>query len=146
MAKNDKQSIIFRDEWLAALRSGKYKQGKDALRTADNKFCCLGVYCDILQEKGYGEWEVDYAAKKHRFKYKNCESISVLPQSVVKIFGFKDTCGIGFVETKTSNGDLTEFNDKGISFYNIAKIIEANTENANVIKKNGKIYKEIGQC
>lgn len=30
-------------KWLAALRSGEYKQGKQTLRTSDNKFCCLGV-------------------------------------------------------------------------------------------------------
>lgn len=31
----------------AALRSGKYKQGRFALRRADNTYCCLGVYADI---------------------------------------------------------------------------------------------------
>lgn len=36
-------------EWVAALRSGKYEQGKYTLRTPDNKFCCLGVYCDMKQ-------------------------------------------------------------------------------------------------
>lgn len=33
--------------WVAALRSGKYKQGRGKLRTADNKFCCLGVLCNL---------------------------------------------------------------------------------------------------
>jgi hypothetical protein len=32
--------------WVAALRSGEYKQGKGALRL-NNKFCCLGVLCDL---------------------------------------------------------------------------------------------------
>lgn len=32
--------------WLKALRSGEYKQGKLALRIK-NKYCCLGVLCDI---------------------------------------------------------------------------------------------------
>lgn len=35
------------DQWIAALRSGKYQQGHGALRSGD-KFCCLGVLCDIL--------------------------------------------------------------------------------------------------
>lgn len=35
-------------KWLEALRSGKYKQGRSALRTIQDEFCCLGVLCDIV--------------------------------------------------------------------------------------------------
>ena len=35
------------DKWVEALRSGKYKQGKSALKK-DDSFCCLGVLCDII--------------------------------------------------------------------------------------------------
>jgi len=40
-------------KWVEALRSGKYKQGKRALRTGRDKpendlFCCLGVLCDLI--------------------------------------------------------------------------------------------------
>lgn len=38
------------DRWIAALRSGKYVQAKDAL-CSNAGFCCLGVLCD-LSEKG----------------------------------------------------------------------------------------------
>ena len=34
-------------DWLKALRSGKYQQGKGSLNPAIGKFCCLGVACDI---------------------------------------------------------------------------------------------------
>lgn len=37
--------------WLEALRSGKYIQGVSKLRNRDNTFCCLGVLCDINQDK-----------------------------------------------------------------------------------------------
>ena len=33
--------------WVAALRSGDYVQGTGQLRTADNKFCCYGVLCNL---------------------------------------------------------------------------------------------------
>jgi hypothetical protein len=33
--------------WLAALRSGEYKQGRKQLATEEGKFCCLGVLCEI---------------------------------------------------------------------------------------------------
>ena len=33
--------------WVAALRSGKYKQGTGRLRGKDDTYCCLGVKCDV---------------------------------------------------------------------------------------------------
>lgn len=42
-------------EWLAALRSGEYKQETGILR-ARGGFCCLGVLCDLYVKKGIGEW------------------------------------------------------------------------------------------
>jgi hypothetical protein len=40
-----------RAQWTAALRSGKYVQGRAALY-ADGKFCCLGVLCDLAVSAG----------------------------------------------------------------------------------------------
>lgn len=31
------------DQWIAALRSGEYEQGKGTLRTSSGYYCCLGV-------------------------------------------------------------------------------------------------------
>lgn len=42
-------------KWIEALRSGKYQQGMRRLKTHDNKFCCLGVLCDISET---GKWKV----------------------------------------------------------------------------------------
>lgn len=41
-------------KWLKALRSGKYQQGDKALRTKDQRHCCLGVLCDISR---LGQWK-----------------------------------------------------------------------------------------
>ena len=43
------QSITkeLKDQWVAALRSGKYEQGRGLL-LKDDKFCCIGVLCDII--------------------------------------------------------------------------------------------------
>jgi hypothetical protein len=46
----------FKTHWVAALRSGKYKQATDVLKSTSGGFCCLGVACDI---NGV-EWETDY--------------------------------------------------------------------------------------
>jgi hypothetical protein len=44
--------------WIAALKSGQYLQGIGKLRSVYDKYCCLGVLCDVLhQTQQVGEWE-----------------------------------------------------------------------------------------
>jgi hypothetical protein len=38
-----------KQRWVAALRSGHYKQGRFDLRFVDNTFCCLGVLVDLVE-------------------------------------------------------------------------------------------------
>lgn len=45
----DKDNLI--EDWIKALRSGKYKQGTGYLCKND-KYCCLGVLCEIAKQKG----------------------------------------------------------------------------------------------
>jgi len=49
-----------RADWTAALRSGKYKQGKGQLITpilGEMHFCCLAVLCDLHSEAtGKEKW------------------------------------------------------------------------------------------
>jgi len=53
-------SNLTRDEkkdWLEALRSGEYKQGKGKLRRTvkgEVRHCCLGVLCDLRDPEGWG--------------------------------------------------------------------------------------------
>lgn len=44
---NNKMRPSIKKKWVAALRSGDYKQGRDQLRNEQNEFCCLGVLCNI---------------------------------------------------------------------------------------------------
>jgi hypothetical protein len=37
-------------KWVAALRSGEYEQGVEALKAGD-AFCCLGVLCDLYAKQ-----------------------------------------------------------------------------------------------
>ena len=46
MAQPETLKPVTRAEWIAALRSGAYKQGRDSLKRGD-RFCCLGVACDL---------------------------------------------------------------------------------------------------
>jgi hypothetical protein len=43
-------------KWLKALTSGRYKQARKKLRVAD-KFCCLGVLCDLYAKETGEKWE-----------------------------------------------------------------------------------------
>lgn len=50
-------SSSLRDQWVAALRSGKYVQGRGALRHQGHDgvdtYCCLGVLCDVAIPNGW---------------------------------------------------------------------------------------------
>lgn len=45
--------LTAKKQWVDALRSGKYPQGHETLRTLDDKFCCLGVLADVLRPDGW---------------------------------------------------------------------------------------------
>lgn len=40
-----------KSQWVSALRSGEYEQGRGRLER-DGKFCCLGVLCDLAVKAG----------------------------------------------------------------------------------------------
>ena len=103
-----KLPVKFKEKWVAALRSGKYKQDKDQglLETDDGKFCCLGVACKVA---GVGN--------------KN----NVLSQAWIE--GSKDF-KIGVPKVLKGNDELptrlAQMNDEGKSFKFIATWIEKN--------------------
>jgi hypothetical protein len=39
-------------DWITALRSGEYEQGKDRLRPTPDTYCCLGVAADVAIKTG----------------------------------------------------------------------------------------------
>lgn len=48
-------------EWVEELRSGRFKQGRERLKTAPHRrpepeYCCLGVLGEILCRRGMAEW------------------------------------------------------------------------------------------
>jgi hypothetical protein len=55
-----------KEEWVEALRSGSYTQGRNALRSYNDvedrsadEYCCLGVLADLLVKRGDAEWQGD---------------------------------------------------------------------------------------
>lgn len=52
----------FTKKWIRALRSGKYRQGREKLRTKAGGYCCLGVGLKIMYPKIK---DFDEIVKKH---------------------------------------------------------------------------------
>lgn len=40
-------NLEHRQQWIDALKSGKYKKGEGRLKTNDNCYCCLGVLAEL---------------------------------------------------------------------------------------------------
>jgi hypothetical protein len=110
--------------WLDALRSDKYKQGRDRLRH-DNGFCCLGVLCDIVKDEIGGRWEGP--ADNPIFVVGDEYATGALPYAVQELAELKQSNPeIEAIMIKDENApvSLAGMNDHGVSFAKIADIIE----------------------
>lgn len=126
------QQAEHRAKWIEALRSGRFKQGRNRLRDglhveAEN-FCCLGVACELAaeagitrrMERGYGN---GYGPGRN----------ATLPYSVADWLGLTDDAGVLTEPVEFAGDDgprratsLTQLNDDaGKTFAEIADLIEA---------------------
>jgi hypothetical protein len=105
-------------KWVAALRSGEFKQGTMRLRK-DDCFCCLGVLCELFraEKPDASKWEQN--GDRMEFHASGVFSSALLPDPVWRWAGLD---GRG---PHLPKGDsLTFVNDNGTSFPEIAKLIE----------------------
>lgn len=102
--------------WISALRSGRYQQAKESLRK-DDRFCCLGVFCDLF---GGGCWvERMNVVRGMEYVYKS-------PDGDCMESHLTDTmCAKHGLSVKDMNA-LATMNDDGDSFQWISNHIEAN--------------------
>lgn len=59
----------YKEQWLKALRSGKYEQGQTALKNKDdNTYCCLGVLSEVcfgkIRQRRNGEEYLNISARR----------------------------------------------------------------------------------
>lgn len=93
-------------KWIAALKSGQFKQGKDRLKNKD-KYCCLGVLREV---SGYtGRTASGLLTPRHRKRSWSSKSL---------------VDGLPVDQQQT----LAEMNDGGYSFSKIADWIEENIQ------------------
>jgi hypothetical protein len=106
-------------KWLKALRSGKYKQGKERLQTTAGRFCCLGVLCDLHAQATGAKWGEREGAPVYG---KLEDAPYYLPPVVQRWAGLKDKrCTL---PESAEWEDLGDANDSGKRFSTIAKLIE----------------------
>lgn len=113
-----------KQRWVAALRSGEYKQGTNWL-CKNGEFCCLGVLSDLAVKDGVisarpSEWD-------EATTYFDNEP-ALLPEAVAEWAGLPcaedgpledPVVQVGGVEK-----GLSELNDEGMTFTELADIIE----------------------
>lgn len=121
-------------KWVAALRSGDYKQGKEALKKKDaygeGHYCCLGVACEIMgleQKEGTTGlvvfentttyWMPLFWAEKLGF---NTEHGLIKEENRHTVDVFLRSKGYELDNIRS----LAQLNDWGVSFDVIADIIE----------------------
>lgn len=90
--------------WVAALRSGEYRQGKSLLRDSEDRFCCLGVLADLVDPHA---WRMG-----QRWMWGTSGDV-FLPADVLALY---------------SQGVLSRWNDGGQTFSEIAELIERDPE------------------
>ena len=117
----------FKARWLAALRSGEYRQGTGLLRTGDDRFCCLGVACDLLVKQGVlpdWRWEVDDNGNGGSWTVQR--AAESLPHQAMQVMGMKTAFGLlpGREIDDSNDYALSVLNDYGATFEQIADIIE----------------------
>ena len=112
----------FQKLWLKALRSGKFKQGKNALNR-NSHYCCLGVACEVFKEHLS-------TIKKYETSVEYDGEFGQLPLAINNLLRLYNVEGDIF---PFSGGgklkSLVDLNDRyGKTFSEIADIIEENAK------------------
>lgn len=109
-----------KEKWLKALRSGDYEQGEECLRK-EEKYCCLGVLCDIIKK----DLSLDWIKKEDQeiFQFGDYENDDeVLPFLVFKYCELDGRDPIIYIGGRGRN--ISDLNDNGYTFEVIADLIE----------------------
>lgn len=117
-------------KWLEALRSGEYNQTIEGeLRSEDgNSFCCLGVLCELHRLETNGpEWVRDASGTTGEPVYglAYMGSGCYLPGPVIKWAELNDKNPSVYIGGNLSGECLSDLNDQGSNFAELADIIEA---------------------
>lgn len=121
--------------WTNALRSGAYRQGRLHLQT-NEAFCCLGVLCDLATKAGIvGRETLRLGSSTKKISFYNPSnstdaSDTHLPGCVAEWAEIEGRHKEEDVRTPVlaSGVYLVDLNDKGMSFSEIAALLEEDLE------------------
>lgn len=115
----EKKPLAILNEWVAALRSGKYKQGQRYLRSCNDTYCCLGVLLDIERV----QWETTEGYDAYYAMNDNAESrLLYFGDSGVSTEGDISPCAV--YDGTNERNFLISMNDAGLPFHDIATVLE----------------------
>ena len=123
-----------KQKWIDALRSGKYEQGCERLRSVSG-YCCLGVLCDLYAQEHDVEWDFrgneETNLQPMDYWYFDDQS-EFLPKVVMNWAGLKTHNPSVKVDIEDNDdGDnsfytdeIANVNDSGYTFNDLSKIIQ----------------------
>lgn len=114
-----------RKDWTAALRSGEFLQGKNLLRSGDNRFCCLGVLATLAVRAGVIPepfLKPSTSTSPDSYFFDGCNSM--LSKTIMDWAGVSEEGR--FLEKKEGCSSLVGWNDTGGTFSEIADLIDSN--------------------
>ena len=101
-----------KEKWINALRSEEYKKGSYALKNTD-KYCCLGVLCDLVKDEVDGKWKDDIFCINEEY------SKNILLEKVMKFCDLKNVNPIitmnGNIYPISHLNDYYEYNFKELA-------------------------------
>lgn len=119
-----------KQKWTAALRGGEYKQARKQLRSDDGSgYCCLGVLCELYRlETGKGNWGLNFSSQMS-FDDEISQETGIPTLTVRNWAGLTDAnpdVVLSLFDINIGTYDsLAGGNDAGLSFLDIADVIEA---------------------
>jgi hypothetical protein len=128
----------FQRLWIDALKSGRFRQGKNRLHTVNrlNKtavYCCLGLACKLANKTGKLKLPKTIEEPHNALPFiKYDDNGFILPSKIVNLLKLRNPGGnfkkIANVNNLNFSG-LVDMNDWGLPFNQIGEYIEANPEN-----------------
>lgn len=122
---------LVKEKWIAALRSGEYKQAHTQLKHGDN-FCCLGVLTDLYLKEHNKEWETeeDYPDEPGDEFIAPSDSDSFLAYNELPADAVMEWAELKTLVSPTRGEEYYIINDEyNLTFNEIADIIEEDYKN-----------------
>ncbi len=108
-------------KWVAALRSGEFKQCRKMLCNGQ-EYCCLGVACEVYIREGH---KLKHTPSDSSIEIGYAGSFGTPPKEVLTYFGIWDDEGRYWLDEIHDSSLVNENDEKCKTFEEIADLIES---------------------